>query len=119
MEFCLGIITQGGSISVGPLWFLEVLLIFNIISAILYRIFPTVGEKIWSKGSRFFDRTWLFIITIVLVSSVTYTAMVITFGPFRWISIGPLTFQADRILHYFIYFIMGALAGIYGIKREC
>jgi len=41
----------------------------------------------------------------------------VIFNPLAWASFGPFFFQTSRILHYFVYFLLGAGVGAYGLQR--
>jgi surface polysaccharide O-acyltransferase-like enzyme len=43
--------------------------------------------------------------------------MELIFNAFAWTAFGPFTFQTSRLLHYFIYFVVGVGIGAYGIER--
>ena len=116
MEFWLDNIRNITARNMWSLWFLELLIIFSIIAIILYKVFPSLGKIIRTKGAYFFNRTWLFILTLFILSTLAYTLMLFKFGE-EWLLFGPFMFQLNRILHYFVYFIMGILAGIYGLNR--
>ena len=116
MEFWLDNIRNITARNMGSLWFLEILIVFSIIAVILYKVFPSLGKIIRTKGAYFFNRTWLFILTLFILSSLAYIPMLVKFGE-EWLLFGPFMFQLNRILHYFVYFIMGILTGIYGLNR--
>lgn len=116
MEFWLDNIRNITARNMWSLWFLEVLIIFSIIAVILYKVFPSLGKIIQTKGAYFFNRTWLFILTLFILSTLAYIPMLFKFGE-EWLLFGPFMFQLNRILHYFVYFIIGTLTGIYGLNR--
>jgi hypothetical protein len=42
--------------------------------------------------------------------------LALVFNPFRWTQFGPFFFQTSRILHYLVYFLIGAGAGASGLE---
>jgi surface polysaccharide O-acyltransferase-like enzyme len=116
MEFWLDNIRNITARNMWSLWFLELLIIFSIIAIILYKVFPSLGKIIRTKGAYLFNHTWLFVLILFVLSSLAYIPMLFKFGE-EWLLFGPFMFQLNRILHYFVYFIMGILTGIYGLNR--
>lgn len=88
---------------VGPPWFIWVLFLYNIIFALLY---PLLKNK--AIGN---IRTGTLIIGLTLITWILYVPMALWLGPYTWTGIGPFDFQKSRILLYFGYFVLGALAG--------
>lgn len=88
---------------VGPPWFIWVLFLYNIIVALLY---PLLKNKAIANF-----RTGTLIIGLALITWILYVPMAMWLGPYTWTGIGPFDFQKSRILLYFAYFILGALAG--------
>jgi surface polysaccharide O-acyltransferase-like enzyme len=88
---------------VGPPWFIWVLFLYNIIIALLYPLLKnkTIGNL----------RPGILIISLTLITWILYVPMAMWLGPYTWTGIGPFDFQESRILLYFGYFILGALAG--------
>jgi surface polysaccharide O-acyltransferase-like enzyme len=43
--------------------------------------------------------------------------MLIVFGPFAWLTLGPFGIQPSRLLHYAFYFFVGVGVGAYGLGR--
>ena len=43
--------------------------------------------------------------------------MELKFNGFAWASWGPFVFQTSRIIHYFVYFMLGAGVGAVGIGK--
>lgn len=87
----------------GPLWFLWVLLVFNSIFALMYRYTPSIVEKIRYQPTVFM----VFLLTIL-----TYLPMGLIFPHWLWAHVGgPFYVQTNRIVLYFIYFVLGAALG--------
>jgi surface polysaccharide O-acyltransferase-like enzyme len=101
----------------GPLWFLWLLLAFNVLIVVLYRIAPHLGGSIISRLSSLFNRPLAFFGVLFGITTVAYLPLVLLFGFDHWTTIGPITFQTSRILLYLAYFLVGTAIGVYGIDR--
>jgi peptidoglycan/LPS O-acetylase OafA/YrhL len=89
----------------GHLWFLWVLLTFDILSAILYKLVPHLDDKLKIKASGIFKNHLIFFAILFIISIFIYLPIIIKFGP-QWI----------LILHL-IYFFAGLGVGAYGIEN--
>ncbi|MFC1787104.1 acyltransferase [Halobacteriota archaeon] len=116
IDFWSGMIRTGFR-TAGPLWFLWLLLAFNVLIAILYRIAPHLDDIIRLRASSIFNRPLAFFGVLFGISTVAYMPMVLVFGIDHWTNIGPITFQTSRILLYLVYFLMGTAVGVYGLER--
>jgi len=102
----------------GPQWFLGQLLAFNVLVAAMHRFIPGWDELLvrpvaFAGGSpiRFFG-------VLVTLSALAYTPLMLVYSPFEWTSIGPISFQLSRPLHYLVYFLIGLAVGTYGLDRS-
>ena len=109
--------TSLGTWSVGPVWFLWVLLVFDLVAVLLFVAAPGWGEALGSLTAGAACRPVLFFAALVIASDLAYSAMTLRFGPFYWAAWGPFTFQACRILLYFVYFVAGVGVGACGLDR--
>jgi glucan biosynthesis protein C len=87
---------------VGPPWFLWVLLVFNGIVALAYRIAPTALAKLCQQP------TALVILLVTIVSFLPFSTLV---SHFYWTSLGPFDMQPARLGLYFAYFLLGMALG--------
>jgi hypothetical protein len=100
----------------GPVWFLWVLLVFDLMLSALHRAAPHVGldasRWIGSAGgpAAVFAR-------LVAVSAAAYLPLALWWGPGRWLEVGPLSFQLSRPLLYVVYFLSGVAVGAHGLER--
>jgi surface polysaccharide O-acyltransferase-like enzyme len=95
----------------GPIWFIWVLLAFDLTASLLYRVSPTLLDpinRVSSKGSERPAQFWLF---LVVVSLVAYIPLLIYYGTNHWFELGPFSLQASRVLLYASYFFIGAGVG--------
>jgi surface polysaccharide O-acyltransferase-like enzyme len=101
----------------GPIWFVWVLLIFDLTASLLYRLSPHLLDPINHFSQRGFDRPVTFFLLLLSVSSVAYIPALLYFGPNRWFQFGPLDVQASRVLLYATYFFVGAGIGASNFQR--
>jgi glucan biosynthesis protein C len=113
LSFWLQFITKDGW-SAGPLWFVWVLLFFDILATLLFLIIgrkkPTLTIKSPLKSALI-----IFVVTFLAVAP-----LVVKFGAGTWVPFlsPPFWFQLPRIGLYFIWFIVGILIGMNGIKKS-
>lgn len=98
-DFWFGMVRSGFG-TAGPLWFLWLLLAFNILIVVLYRIAPHLGGNIISRVSSIFNRPLAFFGVLFGISTVAYLPLLLLFGFDHWTGIGPMVFQTSRILPY-------------------
>jgi surface polysaccharide O-acyltransferase-like enzyme len=49
---------------------------------------------------------------LTVLSAVAYIPMAAAFNPLGWSAFGPFSFQTSRLLHYLVYFLLGAGVGV-------
>lgn len=101
----------------GPIWFVWVLLAFDLTASLLYRVSAHLvdpGNRVSLAG---FERPFVFWLMLAVVSIVVYVPALIYFGGSRWFEFGPFSVQASRILLYFAYFFIGASIGAANFDR--
>jgi peptidoglycan/LPS O-acetylase OafA/YrhL len=101
----------------GPAWFIWVLLAFDCAAAALFLVLPNWGEVVGRMSAGANRRPALFFGFLVAVSAIAYIPMAVRFTAFDWASWGPFFFQTSRIIHYFVYFMLGAGVGAIGIGK--
>jgi len=101
----------------GPIWFVWVLLVFDLTASLLYRISPRLLDPINHLSQRGFGRPADFFLFLLVVTAVVYVPALLYFGPSRWFELGPLDVQASRVLLYAAYFLIGAGIGAANIDR--
>ncbi|MBS1660296.1 MAG: acyltransferase [Bacteroidetes bacterium] len=85
---------------VGPPWFIAVLFAFNLLYTLFHKLIKPTNLN---HPFKFFGL--LFILTWIL-----YVPIADKIGAGTWTGWGPFDFQLSRILTYFGYFLLGALA---------
>jgi hypothetical protein len=116
-EFWLGMVRAGFG-TAGPLWFLWLLLVFDCLLALLYRVAIHPGGLFRGRAAIIFERPLAFFGTLLGISTAAYLPLALIFGPLEWIGIGPFEAQANRVLFYLVYFLAGTAVGAYGLDRS-
>ena len=101
----------------GPVWFVWVLLAFDLTASVLYRVSAHLvdpGNRVSLAG---FERPFVFWAMLAIVSIIAYVPALLYFGPNKWFEFGPFSVQASRILLYFAYFFIGASVGAANFDR--
>ncbi|WGS23139.1 MULTISPECIES: acyltransferase [unclassified Bradyrhizobium] len=101
----------------GPIWFVWVLLAFDVTASLLYRVSPRLLDPINRLSQQAFDRPATFWLLIVVGSAAVYLPMLVYYGQNRWFEFGPFSVQASRVLLYASYFFIGAGIGAANFER--
>jgi len=101
----------------GPAWFIWLLLVFDAVAAGLYMLWRRWRANAETPRHRgVHDRPWAFVATLLVVSALVYIPLEFVFGAERWLTLGPFSFQASRLLLYVTYFLAGIQTGAAGIE---
>ena len=92
----------------GPAWFLAVLLGFDVVASGLCAL-----GRGWARLPR--HPLGLFAAVLAL-SAIAYVPLTLVIDSSRWSSIGPLSIQTGRALHYAVYFFVGVALGAAGAR---
>jgi hypothetical protein len=95
----------------GPIWFVWVLLAFDMTASVLYRISPTLVFPINRISQLGFNEPWRFWLLLFVVTEIAYIPLLIHYGTNHWFELGPFSVQASRVLLYASYFFIGAGVG--------
>jgi hypothetical protein len=97
----------------GPGWFIWLLLVFDAVAAGLYLL-----RRRWTANMQgpvrhlgLYVRPPAFVGILLAVSTLAYVPMALAFGADRWLTVGPFSFQASRLLLYATYFLVGLQIG--------
>ncbi|SDR89143.1 acyltransferase family protein [Bradyrhizobium canariense] len=101
----------------GPLWFVWVLLAFDLMASLLYRLSSRLVDPINRVSLRGFDQPAAFFLFLLVVTAIVYIPALLYFGPNRWFEFGPFSVQASRVLLYAAYFFIGAGIGAANFDR--
>lgn len=102
----------------GPLWFVAVLLGFDVIAAALNKFAPSLIEWLGRFASGGRQRPMALFVAFMLVSAAVYLPLRAVFGPESWAAFGPFSVQSSRVLHYLVYFLAGVAIGECGIGHS-
>ena len=103
--------------SAGPLWFIWLLLVFDLLAAGLYRVAPGAGAILGRLTAGAARRPLRYFLAFIACAAVAYIPLLVGFGPWRWVALGPFGLQPSRVLHYALYFFTGVGIGAHGIGR--
>jgi hypothetical protein len=101
----------------GPVWFIWVLLVFDLVASQLYRVSPRALDPINRLSVQAFERPARFFLFMLAVTAIIYIPGRMYFGPGRWFTFGPFDVQAGRVLFYASYFFIGAAIGSANFDR--
>jgi hypothetical protein len=91
----------------GPIWFLGVLLAFDMLAAVVYRVAPGLVGAIGRLSNASVEHPVNAFSALLAASVLAYAPLELYFGVGRWFTLGPLAIQASRILLYLLYFFVG------------
>jgi glucan biosynthesis protein C len=102
----------------GPQWFLWQLLLFSALAAALHGLAPSWRHALDRAVAGCNDRPLTFFAGLTALSAIGYIPLAMTFTPWEWTYLGPLSFQLSRPMHYLVYFFAGFAVGSYGCDRS-
>jgi hypothetical protein len=101
----------------GPIWFLWVLLAFDLVASLLCRLRPNLLDPINRLSLRASERPAEFFAVMLAVTAILYIPGRVYFGPGSWFEFGPFSVQHGRVLLYASYFFFGAGIGAAALDR--
>src|SRR3954470_19925958 len=101
----------------GPIWFVWVLLAFDLSASALYRLSPRLVDPINRLSLRGYEHPAEFFLFLLGVTAALYVPARLYFGPSYWFEFGPFDVQASRVLLYAAYFFIGAGVGAANFDR--
>lgn len=101
----------------GPIWFLWVLLAFDVVAIVLHKLSPTLIDPINRLSLHGRDHPEQFFAVMLAVTAVLYIPGRVYFGTFSWFEFGPFSVQHGRVLLYATYFFFGAGIGVKYLDR--
>lgn len=116
-EFWLNFIKAGLN-PVGPLWFIWLLLAFDILVALSYALSSKLLSRSNRESNLLLDNPVIFVVALFGLSVAAYVPMSNAFGPSAWMGIGPLQMQISRVFVYLLYFLAGVALGARGLTRS-
>jgi peptidoglycan/LPS O-acetylase OafA/YrhL len=100
----------------GPAWFIWLLLVFDAVAAALHVLWRRRTANRQAPRHLGVHGAPAALAMLLIVSALVYVPMALAFGADRWLSFGPLAFQASRLLLYATYFMVGIQMGAAGIE---
>jgi peptidoglycan/LPS O-acetylase OafA/YrhL len=97
------------------MWFLWLLLLFNIAAAALFWLAPRAGESLARLSAKVDPGR--FFIALVAVSALAYIPLAALFAPWQWVQFGPFALQPSFAPQYAIYFFAGLGVGAFGLEE--
>jgi peptidoglycan/LPS O-acetylase OafA/YrhL len=100
-----------GSGASGSVWLLGMLLVFDTMAAVTWRLAP---KTVSAAGRRLFvarNRSRMLFALLLAITAAVYLPMRLGFGDANWLAFGPLVLQPSRVLLYAVYFLCGMLIG--------
>ena len=101
----------------GPIWFVWVLLAFDLTASLLYRVSAHLVDPINRLSLRDFDRPAVFWLLLVVVTAIAYVPALLYFGGSKWFEFGPFSVQAQPHAALFAYFFIGVGVGAANFDR--
>lgn len=102
----------------GPLWFIWLLLTFDILVSLFYAGF----SKLFSESNRtsnvLLDNPIVFTVGLFALSIAAYIPMSNAFDVNQWLALGPFKLQICRLFVYLLYFLAGVAMGARGLERS-
>jgi surface polysaccharide O-acyltransferase-like enzyme len=95
----------------GPIWFLDVLLAFDLLAVVLYCLGPHLVEALGRLSVASLKRPAYAFWALLAASVAAYVPPALYYGIERWFTLGPLAIQASRALLYLLYFFVGVGIG--------
>lgn len=97
---------------VGPPWFIWLLLAFDGIAVLLFRISPSIFVTIGNKLANLSKTPVLFGGLIYGVTAISLIPLSLWVGQYTWVgNWGPFDFQLNRLFFYLVFFLLGACLG--------
>ncbi|WP_460995245.1 acyltransferase family protein [Spirosoma harenae] len=104
------IVNQGWP--VGPPWFLWLLLVFDALAVLFFRLTPSFFQISGQKLAVFSKRPLMFEVIIYCLTAFSLIPLSLWVGQYTWIgNWGPFDFQLNRILFYLLFFFLGTCLG--------
>jgi hypothetical protein len=101
----------------GPIWFLWVLLAFDLVASLLFLVSPGFIDPINRLSLRGCERPAAFYAVMLAVTALLYIPGRVYWGPGSWFEFGPFSVQHGRVLLYATYFFCGAGIGAQYLDR--
>jgi glucans biosynthesis protein C len=101
----------------GPMWFLWLLLGFDLIAALVHTVNPRWGDWLARRSRIAGTRPSRYLAGLGAFSALAYVPLALVFSAEAWGQFGPFALQLSRPLHYALYFFAGAGLGACGLDN--
>ena len=108
---------KGGFNPPGPLWFVWLLLAFDLLAVAWYGLLRLTGLRSARTSNPILDSPLLFAGVLIGLSFAAYLPMRVGFAPGEWGGPGPFRLEVVRAFWYLLYFGMGVAIGARGLER--
>ncbi|MGF1462972.1 MAG: acyltransferase family protein [Maricaulaceae bacterium] len=117
LDYWVSNLTEHGA-TPGPLWFIWMLLAFNLLIAglsPLLRRGRSATSHLLRTGQ---NRPWTTVLVLLIMLSGAYFPLLIVFGPDAWgpLPVAPFYGQLSRVLLYACWFVFGVALGAAGLE---
>ena len=109
---------RSGMSETGPLWFVSLLLAFDLVISLIYAVFGRFLPTGKARRNIVLDNPLVFVVLLFGLSIAAYLPMARTFGVSEWLSFGPFRVQISRLFIYLLYFLSGVALGARGLQRS-
>ena len=109
---------RAGFGTAGPLWFISLLLAFDIIVSVSYAVLGKLETRQSNLSNCFLVNPIGFVLALFGLSVAAYVPMSNAFGPSAWMGIGPFQVQISRVFLYLLYFLAGVALGAHGLEQS-
>ena len=116
-EFWLNFVRAGFG-TAGPLWFVWLLLAFDIVVALSYGVLSKLGRRTSDGSNLLLDNPLIFVLALFGLSVAAYVPLSNAYGPSAWMGLGPFQVQISRVFLYLLYFLAGVAIGARGLARS-
>lgn len=101
----------------GPLWFVSLLLGFDILVALFYAVFSKLFSQSHRESNVLLDNPIVFGVGLFALSIAAYVPMSTAFDVNYWAAFGPFKVQLVRLFVYLLYFLAGVALGSRGLEK--
>jgi peptidoglycan/LPS O-acetylase OafA/YrhL len=102
----------------GPLWFVWLLLAFDVLAAAWYGALRLTGLTSSRTSNPILDNALVFALVLLGLSFAAYLPMRTAFAPGQWTGIGPFRMEIVRVFVYLLYFAAGVAVGARGLQQS-
>lgn len=101
----------------GPIWFLWVLLAFDVLACVLHWLWPNLLDPINRLSLYGRRKPEAFFAVMLAITAAVYVPGLMRYGPSNWLEFGPFSVQHGRVMLYAAYFFFGAGIGVRYLDR--